>query len=89
MYYAAVIPGAVIDQGYLTVTGGKFQYFFSPKAINDRIHTYDTAHRVTGRPELGDVVHLTFFSKENGADGAPHHAFARVIMRGAKVIVTK
>ena len=89
VYYAAVIPGAVIDQGYLTVTGGKFQYFFNPKAINDKIHTYDTAHRVTGRPELGDVVHLTFFSKESGAGGAPYHAFARVIMRGPKVIVTK
>jgi hypothetical protein len=85
VYFAAVIPGAVIDQGYLPVTNGRFDYFFNPTAINARTPTYDVANRVTGRPEIGDVVHLTFFSEESSAS----HSFARVIIRGTKVICTK
>jgi hypothetical protein len=87
--YAAVIPGAVIDQGTLEVKGGKFDYFFEPSAINARVSTYDTVNRVTGKPEIGDVVHLTFFSREKDANGAPWHSFARVIIRGNRVIAAK
>lgn len=83
--YAAVIPGAVIDQGQLTVTNGKFDYYFDPKTINQRVATYDVENRVSGRPEVFDVVHLTFFSREKDAN----HSFARIIIRGNKVICAK
>ncbi len=89
VYYAAVIPGAVIDQGYLPVSGGKFEYFFDPKLINQRVPTYDIQHRVTGRPELGDIVHLTFFTKEKHPNGNSYHSFARVILRGSRVVVAR
>lgn len=83
--YAAVIPGAVIGQGSIEVKDGKFEWWFDPREANQRIRTYDVAHRVTGKPELGDVIHLTFFSREK--DGA--HSFARIIIRGSKVIAAR
>ena len=87
--YAAVIPGAVIDQGRLNVTNGKFDYYFDPKAISQRVPTYDVENRVTGRAELGEVVHLTFFSREKDASGQAFHSFSRIIIRGNKVICTR
>lgn len=83
--YAAVIPGAVIDQGIIEVKDGRFEHWFDPRAVNARTPTYDVQHRVTGRAELGDVVHLTFFSREK--DG--RHSFARIIIRGNKVIAAR
>ena len=89
IYYAAVIPGAVIDQGYVPVHNGRFDYFFNPTSINAKTPTYDVTNRVSGRPEIGDVVHLTLFSEEKSAEGVVSHSFARVIIRGTKVICTK
>lgn len=89
VHYAAVMPGCVLDQGELSVTDGKFQYFFSPQAMNGKTETYDIANRVTGKPEIGDVVHLTFFSAERTPDGTTYHSFARVIFRGTHVISTR
>lgn len=89
VYFAMVIPGAVLDQGYLPVTNGRFEYILNPKALESRTQTYDTAHRVTGRPEIGDVIHLTFFSKESNASGATAHSVRRVIIRGTKVLSVK
>ncbi|MCL4402907.1 MAG: hypothetical protein M1436_09635, partial [Acidobacteria bacterium] len=87
VYYAAVIPGAVVAQGSLNVrSDGKFELFFSPKAINENTATYDIANRTTGKPEIGDVVHLTFFSEERALDGKIWHSFARLILRGNRAI---
>jgi len=89
VYYAAVIPGAVVAQGTLPVNGGKFELIFDPKRIHEATPSYDIAHRNTGRAELGDIVHITFFSKEKHASGATYHSFARVILRGNRVVCTK
>jgi hypothetical protein len=89
VYFAAVIPGAVIDQGYLPVSGGKFEYVFDPKKINQRVPSYDIEYRVNGRAELGDIVHLTFFSREKNPNGTPNHSFARIILRGNRMVCTK
>lgn len=40
---------------------------------------------VNGNPEIGRIVHLTFFSEEEGAND-PYHSFAKVILRGTKAI---
>ncbi|MBM3128314.1 MAG: hypothetical protein FJ009_06715 [Chloroflexi bacterium] len=87
--YAAVIPGAVIAQGTLPVTNGKFEYTFDPAAINRTTPTYDTINVVNKKPELGDVVHFTFFSQEKSSSGAPYHAFVRLIIRGNTVNYTR
>jgi hypothetical protein len=89
VYFAAVMPGAVLAQGYLPVTNGKFEYALDPKGLNLATQTYDVANRVSGKPELADVIHLTFLSKEVGTDGETAHSFARLIVRGNRVISTK
>lgn len=82
VFYAAVIPGAVIGQGSLVVNNGKFSYAFDPAAINLRTPTYDTVNSVSKKPELGDVVHFTFFSPETTVDGKTYWSFVRLIIRG-------
>ncbi|RPI23471.1 MAG: hypothetical protein EHM61_19695 [Acidobacteria bacterium] len=89
VYYAAVIPGAVIGQGWLPVTDGTFIYYHNPNAVTLSTPTYDTVNRVKGTSELGDVVHLTFFSRETTADGRAFHSLVRLIVRGTRVIHVK
>jgi hypothetical protein len=89
VFYAAVIPGAVIDQGTLEVSGGRFEYHLVPQIINHRTPTYDIFNRRTGAPDLKDVIHLTFFSKEAAPDGKNWHSFVRLIIRGNRVLYTR
>lgn len=83
------MPGAVLDQGDLSVTGGQFDYYFNPAGLHSRAQTYDVTDRTTGKPSLGDVVHLTLFSVEKMPDGQSYHSFLRVIVRGNQVRVAK
>ena len=87
--YAAVIPGAVIDQGDFPVLNGRFEYTFDPPSINRNITTYDIVNLRTGLSEFKDVVHLTFFSEERPAGAPRFHSFARVIIRGNRVIYVR
>ncbi|MDR3564567.1 MAG: hypothetical protein P4N59_24480 [Negativicutes bacterium] len=87
IYFAAVTPGAVVDQGILAVTGGRFTYRVDPAAIYRRIPIYDIENHRSGRKEIGRVIHLTFFSRET-TDSRANHAFARVILRGTSAIYT-
>lgn len=87
--YAAIMPGSVLDEGTLAVHNGTFNFTWDPKLMNEKSQTYDTVSRATGKPSIGDVVHLTFFSEEKAPDGTRYHAFARVVLRGTQVIWTK
>ena len=87
VHFTALMPGAVLDQGNLTVSNGQFDYLFNPADLHRRAQTYDVADVTTGKPALGDVVHLTFFTEEKTADGQTYHAFTRVIVRGNQVRV--
>lgn len=80
--YAVITPGAVIEQGELPVVGGRFQYRFSPATAHARVPLYDIVNNTTGKPQIGRVVHVTFFSKEETTAGT-YFDFARVILRGA------
>jgi len=88
VYYAAIIPGAVLEQGVLTVTNGSFKYAFDPARMADKIQTYDIINIINGVPQIGDVVHLTFFSEEQGPIGV-YHSFARVVLRGTTAVYIK
>jgi hypothetical protein len=88
VYYVAIIPGAVLEEGVLQVNNGTFQYTFDPQRMADKIKTYDIVNLVNGKPEIGRVVHLTFFSEEQGLDGT-YHSFARVVLRGTTAIYVK
>ena len=70
------------------MSNGTFQYSFDPQRMADKIQTYDIINLVNGKPEIGRVVHLTFFSEEHGTSG-PYHSFVRVILRGTKAVYVK
>ncbi len=88
VYYAAIIPGAVLEEGFVNVTDGIFKYTFDPQRMADKIKTYDIVNLVNGKAEIGRVVHLTFFSEEQGPDGS-FHSFARVVLRGTMAVYVK
>jgi len=88
VYFASVIPGAVLEQGNVPVKDGRFAFKFDPKRIADKIKTYDIVNLVNGRPEIGRVVHLTFFAREQGPGGT-YHSFVRVILRGTTALYVK
>jgi hypothetical protein len=71
------------------VTNGRFEYLVNPKKFTQSTNTYDTENRVSGRAEIGDVLHITLFTREQGPDGAVAHRFARVLVRGTKMICVK
>jgi hypothetical protein len=54
----------------------------------DKIQIYDIINIVNGKPEIGRVVHLTFFSEEQDAIGV-YQSFARVVLRGTTAIYVK
>ncbi|MDP2919413.1 MAG: hypothetical protein Q8O43_04250 [Dehalococcoidia bacterium] len=89
VHYGAVIPGSAVSQGTLTVSGGKFKYTFDPAAINKVASTYDIVNIRTGKPEIGDVVHLTFFARETAPDGKIYHSFVRLVIRGTTVLYVR
>jgi hypothetical protein len=87
--YAMLIPGCVIEHGSLTPRNGRFEYRFDPVAVHQRAPTYDIINMVSGKAELGKVVHLTFFARETTAQGTAYHSFARLIFRGNRVFYTR
>jgi len=86
IHFAAVTPGAVLDQGSVPVTNGKFEYRFNPAEMNRKVPAYDIVNLRTGQPEIKDVVHITFFSEEVTPGGSTYHSFIRLILRGNTVI---
>jgi len=89
VHYTVVMPGAVLDQGDLTVTNGQFSYYFNPNDLHNRAQTYDVVDRATGKPQLGDVVHLSLFSQETTPDGQTYHSFQRVIVRANQIRIAR
>lgn len=89
IYYAVVIPGAVLEQGVLAVNNGTFTYSFNPQLMASKIQTYDIINMVNGQPQIGKIVHLTFFSEEKTADGTIYHSFVRVILRGTTAVYVR
>ena len=85
VHYALITPGAVIEQGRLAVRDGRFQYVFDPAAVHAKVPLYDIVNRATGRPQIGRVIHLTFFSEER-AGGTTYFDVARVILRGTSLL---
>ncbi len=86
VYYTAITPGAVIEQGTLAVMNGRFFYRFDPAVANRKIPVYDIENRRTGHKDIGRIIHFTLFAAEKSADGTISHSYARVIMRGNTAI---
>ncbi len=89
VHYTVIMPGAVLDHGDLPVNNGQFDYYFSPTVMNSRAQTYDIVDRTTGKPAIGDVIHLSFFSAEKTPDGQTYHSMARAILRGTQIRIAR
>lgn len=85
--YAMITPGAVLEQGTIPVSKGAFSFTFDPRSLHERAQTYVVANNATGKPELANVVHLTFFSRETSP--AAYHSFVRLIVRANRVHYTQ
>jgi len=88
VHYTLITPGAVIEQGDLEVRGGKFQYVFDPVAVHQKVPLYDITSISTGKPQIGRVIHLTFFAEEKSG-GTPFFDVTRVILRGTTAIAAR
>ena len=88
VHYTLITPGAVIEQGDLAVQGGKFQYVFDPAAVHQKVPLYDITSITTGKPQIGRVIHLTFFAEER-AGGTAFFDVSRVILRGTTAIAAR
>lgn len=86
---AVIMPGAVISVGEVPVESGRFTYRFDPLAVHAAVPLYDVVNNRTGKPELGRLVHVTFFSEEKAPDGTSFHDFARVILRGGTAVTAR
>lgn len=87
--YAVIMPGAVIEVGELPVSSGRFAWRFDPLAVHAAVPLYDVVNNRTGKPEIGRIVHVTFFSEEKAPDGTAFHDFARVILRGGTAVTAR
>lgn len=88
VHYTLITPGAVIDQGDLPVKSGRFSYVFNPEAVHARVPLYDVTSITTGRPQIGRVIHLTFFSQET-SPGGTFFDVSRVILRGTTLLASR
>jgi Zn-dependent metalloprotease len=86
--YTLITPGAVIEQGELPVKAGRFSYVFDPAAVHAKVPLYDITSITTGKPQIGRVIHLTFFSQETGTGGS-FFDVSRVILRGTTVLTSR
>ena len=65
VHYTLLTPGAVIDQGELPVVGGKFSLRRSTRPPSTpRCRSTTSSASRPGKPQIGRVIHLTFFSEE-------------------------
>ena len=89
IFYAIIIPGAVLEEGVIPVNNGTFTYYFNPQAMASKIQTYDIINYANGQAQIGKIVHLSFFSEEKTADGTVYHSFVRVVLRGTTALYVK
>jgi hypothetical protein len=87
--YALIMPGAVLGQGELPVTGGKFQILLDPVALNKLAPIYDIRSVTSGAAQIGRVLHLSLFAQEKAADGSRYWDFKRLVVRGTTAVWAK
>jgi hypothetical protein len=87
--YTLIMPGAVLAQGELPVTGGKFQLVLDPALLNALAPIYDIKSITTGLPQIGRVLHLTLAAEEKTQEGMPFWDFKRVVVRGTTAVWAK
>ncbi len=87
--YALIMPGAVLAQGELPVVNGRFQFVLDPAALHRIAPIYDIASVVSGAPQIGRVLHLTFAAPEKAQDGTRSWDVRRLVIRGTTAVWAK
>lgn len=87
--YSLIMPGAVLAQGDIPVSGGQFQLEVDPAALNRTAPIYDIRSISTGKPQIGRVLHLSLFAEESTQDGTRFWDFRRVVVRGSTILSTR
>jgi hypothetical protein len=59
VYYTVTMPGYLLEQGTLPVTGSSFTYPYDPSSINRSFPNFEVASRTTGAA-ISDPITLTF-----------------------------
>jgi len=86
VWYTILMPGAVLDQGEIAVKDGRFHYYIDPQALSAKFPIYDIKNILSGKPDIGRVIHATFFSAEPDGNGGLSYQFSRIILRGKTVV---
>ena len=68
--YSLTMPGVLIDQGQLAVTGNTFSYAYTPADISARFPNFEVDGRVTG-PWVSDPLTLTILLSGTDPRGLP------------------
>lgn len=89
VYYAALMPGAVLAQGELPVVDGAWQYVFDPVALNKAAPIYDLTNPYSGKRDESRLVHVSFFGTKKDAEGRTRGYVDRIVVRGREVVHAK
>jgi hypothetical protein len=69
--YSVTMPGMLVDEGQLTVTGNTFSYAYSPDDLRARVPNFEVDGRVTG-PWVSDPLTLTLVMSGTDNFGLPN-----------------
>ena len=89
VHYALIMPGAVLAQGEVAVVNGSYTIELDPGEMNRTTPIYDILNYVTGKPQLGKILHLSLLAEEKAADGTRFWDFRRVVARGTTILSAK
>jgi hypothetical protein len=86
VYWTAISPGLILDEGCRELVGGRFSYRFIPKEMSYCYPFFDYKNYMTGHPKLADTVIITLFLVGKGKDGKKLYGVRTITLRGERVI---
>ena len=84
LWFGVLMPGRVLDQGYVDPNRPGFEYRFAPQQVAVQHSNYDARNFATGDWEVADTVVFQFFL-EGTRDGKPVYDALRLALRGDQV----
>ena len=84
LWFGVLMPGRVLDQGWVEPGRAGWEYRFAPKQVAVQHTNYDARNFATGEWELADTVVFQFFL-EGTRDGEPVYDALRIALRGDQV----
>ncbi|MEE2828225.1 MAG: hypothetical protein VX498_03470 [Myxococcota bacterium] len=82
IHFGVIMPGRVLDQGFVEPAGSSYAYRFAPQQVAVQHRNYDARNYGTGEWEAADTVVLQFFLQASRA-GEPVYDAMRFVLRGS------